>query len=67
MLQNQGEKLSMVLNEAQLFMVQLYYEKELEMVKKLICTFKRGNNLKKHKHKRRRKMKKCKKFLVHNS
>jgi hypothetical protein len=68
MFQNQGEELSMVLNEAQLSMVQLYYQKECEMVTKFIHAFERENNLKKHKQKRRRKMKiKCKKFLVHNS
>jgi hypothetical protein len=32
MFQNQGEELSVVLNEAQLLMVQLYYEKEYDMV-----------------------------------
>jgi hypothetical protein len=49
MLQNQGEDLSTVLNEAQLSMVQLYYLKECEMVTKFIRAFERGNNLKKHK------------------
>jgi hypothetical protein len=43
-LQNQGEELSMVLNEAQLSMVQLYYQKEHEMVTKFIYAFEKGNN-----------------------
>jgi phosphoribosylanthranilate isomerase len=34
MLQNQGEELLVVLNEIQLSMVQLYYQKEWDMVTK---------------------------------
>jgi len=32
MFQNQGEELMVVLNQTQLLMVQLYYEKECDMV-----------------------------------
>jgi hypothetical protein len=69
MFQNQGEELSVVLNEAQLLMVQLYYQKERDMViefKSHMRTFKGNRNMRKHKWKKRRKIKMTwKKSLIH--
>jgi hypothetical protein len=69
MFQNQGEELFVVLNESQILMVQLYYQKECGMVIKFnvaMCTFEGKKNMRKHRWKKRRKIRMtCKKSLIH--